>query len=112
MFQKNLFGTAAIVAAISTTVLFPAAVSAQQYTGAGSTWQNGRYQQTQPASPRYPTETWQYKLAEKVTPIVGGVRDCAAGALIGSVGGPTGMALGCAGGVTPHLSTWRPLKAY
>ena len=87
------------------------------YTGEGSTVQPSQQwqqQQRQPQQPSYvdPTSTWQYRAAQKALPIVGGIRDCSFGALAGSIRGTVGMATGCAGGVTPHLSPWRPLPAY
>lgn len=92
------------------------------YTGPGTTSHLG-VQMAQPNRPSEraanPTETWGYRTAYWVTPWVGRVRDCSLGALSGAATGVAigrnpyvGMATGCAGGLSPQLSKFRPLQAY
>lgn len=88
------------------TVIFSSSVIAQNRTGAGQTLQPSaqylqqqqRYQQQQPTP--VPTDTWQYKAAEKAAPIVKGIRDCAAGSFAGGMSyGVGGVIGGCPAGV-------------
>lgn len=47
-----------------------------------------------------PTNSWQYKTVEKAAPVVKGVRNCAAGAVVGGISyGPGGAIAGCPAGV-------------
>lgn len=110
-----------IVSGATAGLMIASVANAQYYgqplTGAGSTVQPSQQwqqQQRQWQQPSYvdPTSTWQYRAAQRALPIVGGIRDCSFGALAGSIRGAVGMATGCAGGITPYLSPWRPHNAY
>lgn len=92
------------------------------YTGAGTTTRSGvpmqPYMVPMVREPRDPTQTWQYRAAERALPYVKGTRDCAFGALAGGAlgfarGNPAlGMATGCAGALNNNFSLYRPHKAW
>jgi hypothetical protein len=103
-------------AACTASIFLVGMANAQQYnhgnsTGAGSyqrpysspqqqyqQQQQQQYQQRQPAP--VPTDSWQYKAVEIATPVVKGIRDCAAGSFAGGLGyGMGGVLAGCPAGI-------------
>ncbi|WP_374658571.1 hypothetical protein [Inhella sp.] len=92
------------------------------YTGPGTTTRSGVPMQTY-VPPlvrefRDPTQTWQYRAAERALPYVHGTRQCAFGALSGGAMGfargkpAVGMVTGCAGALSPNFSIYRPQNAW